>query len=402
MRRRILAAATALVVVAAPAAAQAAKDSYRAEIRRTTGGWSPTSRPPTTARWATATATPYAQDQICELADIVVTVNAAALALLRSRTRRQPRVGLLLPAHQGRAHRREARRPQGAQGPSKHRAPDGQGLRGGRQRLPAQAQHDLGPDVPRQDVGAPDPPARPLPPLLPARPAGQLGQLPRRDRGRRAAVRPAPHAERCQRSSRERLATTVLGADTLGSNAYGIGSRRRPRRPLARARQPALPVARLRALLRAAPDRSRASSTRSAPRCRACRRSTSASTATSRAATPSRPPGGSRRTSSTCARPADQEYLVDGKAIKMRQRTVKVRVRGGGTGATRSTRPAGGRCFSFPAAGLTWTTDRRTRSPTSTRTTSGSSTSGPSTTRPSPSRDLARASAASRATRGST
>jgi acyl-homoserine lactone acylase PvdQ len=39
MRRRILVVAMAVAVLAAPAAAQAAKKSYRAEIRRTTGGW---------------------------------------------------------------------------------------------------------------------------------------------------------------------------------------------------------------------------------------------------------------------------------------------------------------------------------------------------------------------------
>ena len=39
MRRRILAVATALTVLAAPAAAHAAEQNYRAEMRRTTGGW---------------------------------------------------------------------------------------------------------------------------------------------------------------------------------------------------------------------------------------------------------------------------------------------------------------------------------------------------------------------------
>ena len=39
MRRRTLAAATLLAVLAAPAAAGAATKDYRAEIRRTTGGW---------------------------------------------------------------------------------------------------------------------------------------------------------------------------------------------------------------------------------------------------------------------------------------------------------------------------------------------------------------------------
>ena len=51
----------------------------------------------------------YAEDQVCRFADILATVRRAALALLRRRTRatatrrpdEQPRLGLLLPAHQG-------------------------------------------------------------------------------------------------------------------------------------------------------------------------------------------------------------------------------------------------------------------------------------------------------------
>ena len=38
------------------------------------------------------------------------------------------------------------------------------------------------------------------------------------------------------------------------------------------------------------------------------------------------------------------EYVVDGRAVKMRKRTVRVRVRGAARAGTRSTRRAGGRC----------------------------------------------------------
>ena len=74
MRGRILAAATALTVLAAPAVAQAA-DNYRAEVRRTTGGWAHV-KASNYGSLGYGYGYAYAQDQICELADIVVTVNA--------------------------------------------------------------------------------------------------------------------------------------------------------------------------------------------------------------------------------------------------------------------------------------------------------------------------------------
>ncbi len=75
MRRRILAAVTVMTVLAAPAAAQAAKKSYRAEVRRTTGGWAHV-KAANYGSLGFGYGYAYAQDQLCELADIVVTVNA--------------------------------------------------------------------------------------------------------------------------------------------------------------------------------------------------------------------------------------------------------------------------------------------------------------------------------------
>ncbi len=74
MRRRILAVATVLAVLAAPTAAYAAK-SYHAEIRRTTGGW-PHIKADDYGSLGYGYGYAYAQDQICEMADIVTTVNA--------------------------------------------------------------------------------------------------------------------------------------------------------------------------------------------------------------------------------------------------------------------------------------------------------------------------------------
>jgi acyl-homoserine-lactone acylase len=75
MRRRILVGVTVFAVLAAPAAAQAAKKSYRAEIRRTTGGWAHV-KASDYGSLGYGYGYAYAQDQLCELADIVTTVNA--------------------------------------------------------------------------------------------------------------------------------------------------------------------------------------------------------------------------------------------------------------------------------------------------------------------------------------
>src|SRR5918998_3259641 len=75
MRRRTLVAATVLAVVAAPAAADPARNDYRAEIRRTTGGWAHV-KANDYGSLGYGYGYAYAQDQLCELAEIVVTVNA--------------------------------------------------------------------------------------------------------------------------------------------------------------------------------------------------------------------------------------------------------------------------------------------------------------------------------------
>ena len=75
MWRRILAGATVLTVLAAPAVAEATKKNYRAEVRRTTGGWAHV-KANDYGSLGFGYGYAYAQDQLCELADIAVTVNA--------------------------------------------------------------------------------------------------------------------------------------------------------------------------------------------------------------------------------------------------------------------------------------------------------------------------------------
>src|SRR5918992_4296910 len=73
MRRRWVAAGAAALALAGPAAA-AAQD-YRAEIRRTTGGW-PHVKARDYGSLGFGYGYAYAQDQLCTMAEIVVTVNA--------------------------------------------------------------------------------------------------------------------------------------------------------------------------------------------------------------------------------------------------------------------------------------------------------------------------------------
>jgi acyl-homoserine-lactone acylase len=75
MGRRIFAVAAALTVLAAPTVAEAAKDRYRAEVRRTTGGW-PHIRADDYGSLGFGYGYAYAEDQICRMAEIIVTVNA--------------------------------------------------------------------------------------------------------------------------------------------------------------------------------------------------------------------------------------------------------------------------------------------------------------------------------------
>src|SRR5919109_4778236 len=72
MRRRWVAAATAALALAAPAAARA---RYRAEVVRTTGGWAHV-KANDYGSLGFGYGYAYAEDQLCTLAEIVVTVNA--------------------------------------------------------------------------------------------------------------------------------------------------------------------------------------------------------------------------------------------------------------------------------------------------------------------------------------
>ncbi len=186
MRRRILAAVTALTVLAAPVAAEAAKKGYRAEVRRTTGGWAHV-KASDYGSLGFGYGYAYAQDQLCELADIMVTVNAQ-----RSRYF-GPQDGNLesdffyqriKDVRRCRSSRRSA-----PHGPSKVVRDTVKGFAAGYNAyLAGPAARAARPECRRRYV-RPITRARHVPAHLPARPARELGQLPQRDRRREAAER---------------------------------------------------------------------------------------------------------------------------------------------------------------------------------------------------------------------
>ena len=197
----------------------------------------------------------------------------AALALVRprgllrvgsGRPDQQPGVGLLLPAREGRGHRRApdpAALPAGPLAQSARRDPR---LRGGLQRLPAphRPRPAAGPALPRRALGAADHHARHVPARAPAERARLVGQLHTgarggpaaggRERGRRAPAavrRPAagraqlrPGARRARQARLERLRVRAFH----DSEPQG-----------APARQPALPLGGRRSLVRGPPHRPR-------------------------------------------------------------------------------------------------------------------------------------------------
>ena len=222
----------------------------------------------------TATATRSPRTTSATIADSYMTVSAersryfgpdgCVRSARQQRRRQQPQLRLLLPADQ--------RRPRSSRSCSPSRRRAGRCPRSSRAcaatsratTIPAQTGVDKLPDptLPRQAVGAPDRRDGRLPALLPARAAGPPGRRDRRHRRRAAAdaarrcgaaARPAPAEPRARSPS-------ALPA-TAGLQRLRAGQGRDRQRPRHGARQPALPVARVRALLPGAAARSRASST---------------------------------------------------------------------------------------------------------------------------------------------
>ena len=249
-----------------------------------------TSRPRPSTALAYGYGYAFAQDNLCEMAETYVTVDARALALLRARRARyasrgngsdaqQPQLGLLLPADQGRPGRSRScsssRRPPGPlpRDPRGRRAATSAGYNAYLREIGVE--RHARPALPRQGVGAADHRDRRLPALLPARAAGQLGRRDRRDRAAQPPTpAPAAAARRACRADGEparHAATTGCRSATSAPTPSRSASAATERRQGPAARQPALPVGRAGALLPGAAHDPRQGSTSPARRCSACR-----------------------------------------------------------------------------------------------------------------------------------
>src|SRR5918992_3981873 len=353
MRRRTLAAATVLAVLAAPAAADAAKNDYRAEIRRTTGGWAHV-KAANYGSLGYGYGYAYAQDQLCELADIVVTVNAQRSRYFGPDEGNLESDFFYQRIKDMRTVQRLVRR-RAPHGPSKIARDTVRGFaagfnaylrRTGRNRLPD-------PTCRRKRW------VRPITALDMYRRFYQLGL--RASSGNFldeivAAEPPTGAAAKAARVDPEAFGRR-LGADTLGSNAFGIGrDGARGERALVLG-NPHFPwqgsqrwyeihltipgkLNVIGAALQGVPVVN-IGYTRGV--------AWSHTVSTARRFTP-------YELTLRGGRP--KQYMVDGTSVAMRERTVRVRVRGGGLRRHTFYETRWGPVFSFPGAGLTWTREK--------------------------------------------
>ena len=297
MPRTLPVALLAAALLLPASSALAAKSGYRAEIRRTTRRHRRTSRRATTARSASATATRTRRTSSASFADIVTTVSAqrsryfGADASYADRRPRQPR------SRTSSAQRIKDERT--VERLAKRTRPHGPGE--GRARRPcagfaAGYNAYLRKHRPRQaarpDAAAARRGSRPITALDLYRRFYQLGLRASSGNFLREIVNAAPPAaprRRGRRAADARAAAARLAGDpVLGDRAPARLQRlrrrlgRHARRPLACCSATRTSRGRAPSAGTSCTSRSPASSTRSAPRCRACRSSTSASTSTSR------------------------------------------------------------------------------------------------------------------------
>ncbi len=251
-------AVAAIAIAGLASGGAAAKGKLKAEIIRSKGGI-PTIRADSFKDMGFGYGYAFAEDNICTMAAVLRDLQRGALEVLRPRRRvprglHQPRERPLLPADQGpRDHRSAARA--AAPGRAEAQAPQGrQGLRRRLQPLPAQdrRRQPARPDLRRRPVGARDHRRGRLPALLPARPARVGPDRRGRDRQRRAARRGKLERGGLEgHAGRRRRARGGARRAARGHRLQRLGDRQRGDRERQRhgARQPALPVAGLGALL---------------------------------------------------------------------------------------------------------------------------------------------------------
>jgi acyl-homoserine-lactone acylase len=353
MRKIILVAATALTVLAAPAAAGAAQNHYRAELRRTTGGWAHV-KANDYGSVGFGYGYAYAQDQLCELAEIMVTVNARRSRWFGPGDGNLESDFFYQRIKDMRTVQRLARRP-APHGPSKVVRQTVRGFVAGYNAYLRRTGRAKLPD-PRCRGKAW---VRPITVLDMYRRFYQLGLRASSANFRNeivAAEPPPGGAARAARAPDPHAFERRLDPATLGSNAYGIGrDGARGERALVLG-NPHFPwqgserwyeihltipgkLDVMGAALQGVPAVN-IGFTRGV--------AWSHTVSTARRFTPYQLDLGA-------GRPA--RYVVDGETVAMRKRTVRVPTRGGGTRRHTFYETRWGPVFSFPLAGLTWTAE---------------------------------------------
>ena len=354
MRRGILAAATVLTVLAAPMAAEAASNDYRAEIRRTTGGWAHV-KAADYGSLGYGYGYAYAQDQLCELAEIVVTVNAE-----RSRYF-GPQDGNLESdfyyqriKDMGTVQRLARRR--APHGPSRDVRDTVKGFTAGYNAYLRRTGRDDLPDPTCRGKSW----VRPIKALDMYLRFYQLGLRAGSGNFRDeivAAEPPSGAAKAAARRVDPRAFERRLGPTTMGSNAYGIGRdgvREGRAVVLGNPHFPWQGSERWYEVHLTIPGKLDVIGA-------ALQGVPAVNIGFTRGVAWSHTVSTARRFTPYELRLRDgrpTEYVLDGRTQRMRERTVRVRVRGGGVRRHTFYETRWGPVFSFPAAGLTWGTER--------------------------------------------
>jgi acyl-homoserine-lactone acylase len=352
MRRRILAAVTALTVLAAPAAAQAAKKGYRAEVRRTTGGWAHVkARDYGSLGFGYGYA--YAQDQLCELADIVVTINAQRSRYFGPGDGNLESDFFFQRIKDARTVQKLVRR-RAPHGPSKIVRDNVKGFAAGYNAYLRRTGRAKLPDPTCRGKRW----VRPITTLDMYRRFYQLGL--RASSGNFleeiVAARPPRANARAARRIDSQAFNRRLGADSLGSNAFGVGRDGANGERALVLGNPHFPwqgSERWYELHLTIPGKLDVIGA-------ALQGVPAVNIGFNRGVAWSHTVSTARRFTPyelDLRRGRPTEYVVDGRNVKMRKRTVRVRVRGGGTRRHTFYETRWGPVFSFELAGLTWSTE---------------------------------------------
>ncbi len=352
MRRRILGAAAALTVLAAPAAADAAQKQYRAEVRRTTGGWAHV-KANDYGSLGFGHGYAYAQDQLCRMADIVVTVNARRSRWLGGDDGNLESDFFYQRIKDMRTVERLVRR-RPPHGPSRTVRATIAGFAAGYNAYLRRTGRDRLPDPTCRGKRW----VRPITALDVYRRVYQLGLRASSANFLDEIVAAEPPSAGTARTARRpdpRAFDRRLGPETLGSNAYAIGrdgARGDRALVLSNTHFPWHASERWHEIHLTIPGKLNVigAALQGVP---VVNLGFTRGVAWSHTVSTAR-----RFTPYELELRSPTSYVVDGRAVRMRRRTVHVPVRGGGTRRHTFYETRWGPVFSFSLAGLTWTEDR--------------------------------------------